>query len=165
MNKYQLKHTITLSDREEAKLRSITKKGKEGARIISRARILLKSAHGMKDTNIASLVDVSKRTVENVRKRFAEGGIDRALYDAPRPGQPKKLTNEGEAYLVALACSDPPEGHTHWTLACLQERLIKDKQVPKDITTVAIWKRLDQRGIKPWREKNVVHSERERTIY
>ena len=156
MSKYQQKHIITLSSREEARLRAITRTGNRGALVIKRARILLKSAAGMKDADIAPMVDVTVRTVENVRRRFADSGIDRALHDAPRTGQPKKITDADEAHLVAVACSPAPEGCTHWTLELLQKRLRHDRK--KDVSTVAIWKRFDARGIKPWREKNVVHS-------
>jgi hypothetical protein len=84
--------------------------------------------------------------------------MDRALYDAARPGQAPKLDTKAEAHLVAIACTDPPEGSDHWTLELLQERMISDGKVDS-ISTVAIWKHLSKRGIKPWREKNVVHSE------
>ena len=156
MNKYQQKHIIILSSREVAQVRSIARKGKHGAQVIRRARILLHSHEGMKDADIARLVDVTIRTVENVRRRFADSGIDRALTDAPRTGQPRKIDDTDEAHLVAIACSDAPEGRTHWTLVLLQERLRRDRK--KWVSTVAIWQRLDARGIKPWREKNVVHT-------
>jgi hypothetical protein len=60
--------------------------------------------------------------------------------------------------LVAIVCSDPPAGNDHWTLELLQKQMIKDKKV-KSISTVALWKRLNNRGIKPWREKNAVRSD------
>jgi len=158
MNKYQQKHIITLSRQQKVQLQNITRKGTHNAREIKRAYVLLKSAGGMKDVNIAMDVGVSVRTVERIRARFAEGGIDRAIADAPRSGQPPALDDKAEAHLVAIACSDPPEGRDHWTLQLLQTKLIADKKV-KTISTVAIWNYLQKRGIKPWREKNVVHSE------
>lgn len=159
MNKYQQKHIITLSSRQKLQLQDITKKGKSHARVITRSRVLLKSAGGWKDADIAEYAGVSVRTIENIRSRYARGGIDRALYDAPRPGQPPKLNEKAEAHLVAIACSDPPKGTDHWTLELLQKRMIADKKV-ETISTVALWNRLQKRGIKPWREKNVVHSQR-----
>lgn len=158
MNKYQQKHIITLSNRQKRQLQSITRKGNHNARVIKRAKILMKSSMGWKDEEIAQFVETNIRTVERVRTRFTEGGLDRALYDAPRSGQPPKLDDTTEAHLVAIACSKPPEGTHHWTLELLQKRLITDKKVDT-ISTVAIWKHLNQRGVKPWREKNVVYSE------
>lgn len=155
MNKYQQKHIITLSNREELQLHDITRKGKHNVREIKRAHVLLKSFGGMKDKDIAENVGMTVRTIERIRARYTEGGINRALYDAPRPGQPRKLDDKAEAHLVATACSDPPKGSGHWTLELLQEKMIKDKKV-KTISTVALWKHLTERGIKPWREKNVV---------
>ena len=158
MNKYQQKHIITLSSRQKHHLQDITKKGKRNAHVITRTRVLLKSADGWKDTDIAEYAGVSVRTIENIRARYAQGGIDRALYDAPRPGQPPKLDQKGEAHLVAIACSDPPKGRDRWTLELLQKQMIQDKKV-SNISTVALWRRLTKRGIKPWREKNVVYSQ------
>ena len=157
MNKYQQKHIITLSNREEQQLHNITQKGKHNVREIKRAHVLLKSFAGMKDEDIAYDVDTSARTVERIRARYVKGGIDRALYDAPRSGQPPKLNEKAEAHLVAIACSDPPKGRDRWTLELLRKQLIRDGKV-KDISTVALWRRLKERGIKPWREKNVVYS-------
>lgn len=152
------KHTIQLSRGEQAHLHAIIKRGKHNTRVITRARVLLLSHKcGGKDA-IAETLGTDRSTVQRVRDHYREGGLERALYDAPRPGQPPKLDEKAEAHLVALACSDPPEGTDHWTLELLQERMIQDKKV-KEISTVALWKRLTNRGIKPWREKNVVHTE------
>ena len=157
MNKYQQKHIITLSSRQRNQLQDITRKGKHNVREVKRALVLLQSDAGKKDSDIAKAVSTTVRTVERIRARFAEGDVDRALHDAPRSGQPPKLDDTAEAHLVALACSHPPEGRDHWTLAMLQKRMIRDGKVKK-ISTVALWNRLNERDIKPWREKNVVHS-------
>jgi len=106
---------------------------------------------------MAVQLGLGRSTVQRTREHDRAGGLNRALDDAPRPGQPPKLDDNAEAHLVAIACSDAPEGRDHWTLELLQERMIADKKV-KTISTVAIWKHLKKRGIKPWREKNVVHS-------
>jgi putative transposase len=147
------KHTIP----EHSQVHAIIKKGKRNARVITRARILLLSHRGGGKDAIAETLGIGRSTVQRVRDHYREGGLDRALYDAPRPGQPPKLDDAAEAHLVALACSDPPEGSDHWTLELLQERMIKDEKV-KTISTVALWKRLTARKIKPWREKNVVRA-------
>jgi hypothetical protein len=64
----------------------------------------------------------------------------------------------GEAHLVALATSTPPKGEVRWTLELLRKQMVSDGKAPREISTVALWKRLTARHIKPWREKNVVHS-------
>lgn len=159
MNKYQQKHIVSLTEQERARLEVITRKGTKNVRVVKRARVLLKSSRGKTDADIAKEVETSERTVQNVRKRYAEkGGIDGALYDAPRTGQPKKLDEKADAYLIAIACSTAPEGRDHWTLELLQKRMISDGKT-KGISLVSLWNRLKKHGIKPWLEKNVVHSE------
>jgi hypothetical protein len=63
--------------------------------------------------------------VANVKKRYLEGGLEAALYDKPRPGARPKITGDVEAHLVALTCSDPPEGYSHWTLRLLADQLVE----------------------------------------
>jgi transposase len=147
-----------LTSSERIKLRSMQKKGTEKARVVNRARILLKLDLGEKDTSIASEVFVCVKTVQRIYSRYDAGGLERALFDLPRSGQPPIITDKVEAHLVAIACSNPPEGRIRWTLELLQQKLIEDKKV-KRISSVAILKHLQKRGIKPWVEKNVVHSE------
>ena len=156
MNKTH-KHIIQLSKKELAHLQSIIRRGKHNARVATRARILLLSHKGKSKNATAAELEINPSTVQDVRNRYREN-LDRALYDAPRPGQPPKITDRGEAHLIALATSAPPEGTARWTLEMLKERMIEDRKVKK-ITTVALWKRLQRRHIKPWREKNVVYSE------
>jgi transposase len=150
------KHTIQLSRAELAHLQTIIRKGKHNARVIIRARILLQSHEGMSKDVIAERLDINRSTAQRIRDKYAEG-LTTALYDAPRSGQPQKIDAAGEAHLVALATSSPPEGEERWTLELLRKRLVQDGKAPREITTVALWKRLHARHIKPWREKNVVH--------
>ena len=66
-------------------------------------------------------------TVTNIRKKFSEGGVEKALYDKPRPGAVPKITGEVEAQLTMLACSTPPEGRVRWTLQLLADKLVELK--------------------------------------
>jgi len=157
----QKKHTTKLSEHERSYLQRITRSGEHKTRVITRARILLKSHQGLTDQRIVEHLNTSRRTVQRVRKRYATDGINGALYDAPRPGGKRKLTDKAEAHLVAVACSEPPPGTEHWTLELLQQRLVNDGVVDT-ISTVTIWQQLTDRGVKPWREKNVVHSHSDR---
>jgi transposase len=159
MNKNQQKHIVKLSVSQKKQLNAIISKGKHKARDIKRAQVLLKSNQGMKDENIVAVVGLSLRTVGRVRQRFTEkgGGLGRAVYDLPRTGQPAKLDDAKEAKLVAIACSDAPEGRERWTLSLLRDKLVGDKVVLK-ISLDTIHRQLTKRGIKPWREKNVVRA-------
>ena len=152
------KYTIQLSKADLVHLQTIIRRGKHNVRVVIRARILLYSHEGESKDAIAQRLGIGKSTVQRIRDKYKKGGRDVALYDAPRSGHPPKITDAGEAHLVALATSAPPEGSARWTLELLRKQMVADGKAPKEITTVALWKRLTARHIKPWREKNVVHS-------
>jgi transposase len=119
------KYIVDLTIEEGASLRQLVAKGKARARRITRARILLLADRDRTDEEIAEALQVGRSTVERTRRRFVEGGLERALSDRPRPGKPRLLNGKQEAFLVALACSDPPEGRNRWTMQLLAERLIE----------------------------------------
>ena len=91
-------------------------KGIHSARKLDRIRIQLFAEQDKKDKEIAKIVDVTEQTVSNIRKRFFHEGLESALNERPRPGAPLKLDDKGEAYAIATACSNPPEGRTCWTM-------------------------------------------------
>ena len=74
---------------------------------------------------MAEALDVALSTVYPVKQRFAEEGLARALQDRPQANRPRKLDDRGEAHLIALACSPPPEGHDHWTLRLLAGKVVE----------------------------------------
>lgn len=113
---------LTKDEREQAL--ELTRKGKVSTRKVTRARILLKADEGWTDEQIVAALDTSLSTVERTRKRFVEGGLTKALHDDPRPGAKRKLDGRGEAYLIALTCSEPPKDHEHWALRVLADRLV-----------------------------------------
>lgn len=118
-------YVVDLADEERARLRGLVRKGKLSARKLTRAHILLRADEGAVDTAIAQALHVHVATIERTRRRFVEGGVDWALSERPRPGQARKLDVKQEAYLIALACSKPPEGRSGWTLRLLADRLVK----------------------------------------
>lgn len=118
------KHTVTLTEKEQRKLVAVVTKGRNKASYIQRAHILLKSADGRTDAEISQWLYISESTVRRTRLRFCDAGIDAALEDeAPTEREPL-LNQEQEGHLVALACSQPPDGRKRWTLELLTERLI-----------------------------------------
>jgi transposase len=125
MKKSVLKYKVRLDNDQKKFLKTITSKGKESARKIKRANILLLADEGKKDKEIMEIVRVSDFTVEKIRKRFVIEGLKSALEEKPRTGQPKKIDGRGEAILIAKACSAPPEGRTRWTMRLLEENLIE----------------------------------------
>lgn len=152
------KHTIHLVKKELERLQSIVRGGKHGSRVVNRARILLRSHEGEGKDAIAERFSIGRSTVQRIRDRYRQGGLDHALTENPRPGHPPKLTEANETHLIAIACTKPPEEYEHWTLELLKKQLVKDGHAPKDITTVCLWQHLNAHGLKPWREKNVVRT-------
>jgi transposase len=118
------KYLVTLTDDERAQLLALTKRGKVSARRLSRAHILLQADTGLSDNAIAQALHLGTATVERIRKRFVEEGLEAALSERPRPGGQRKLEGKQEAFLIALACSAPPEGRACWTMQLLADRLV-----------------------------------------
>jgi len=120
------KYIVSLTESERSALKALISTGKGAARRLAHARILLKADQGLSDHAIVEAVEVSRPTVERVRRRFVEDGMDVAL-DPRRPEKPRPRKVDGhlEAHLVALACSPPPEGTVRWTLRLLAAKTVE----------------------------------------
>ena len=144
------KYHVHLSKEDRQELEALIHSGESSARTQTRARILLltdKSQKKKKGTKeIASALLCSMPTVTNIRKKFSEGGIEKALYDKARPGAVPKITGEIEAQLTMLACSAPPAGRSRWTLQLLADKLVELKLVDS-ISDVAVMKRLKKMNL------------------
>jgi transposase len=125
------KYIVTLTEQERQALTAMISRGKGAARKLMHARILLKTDEGggrprVADAVIAQEVQAGPATVERVRKAFVEEGLEAAL--GPRKScrqYLRKLDGQGEARLVALACTRAPQGHSRWTLRLLADRLVQ----------------------------------------
>lgn len=115
---------IKLPKNELRSLTSIIKRGTTTARTQTRARILDLLHRQQHPQEIASLLQVSRQTVFNIKRRYLAGGFDAALFDRARSGRPVRIDGAQRAKITALACSAPPEGHARWSL-----RLLADKAV------------------------------------
>lgn len=143
---------IRLTDEARCAFETLVRSGSRSVRVVRRAQVLLKSDEGLTDAEIAEEVDVAERTVAEIRKRFCTGGLERAVYDAPRSGKPPEFTVKQRQQVIALACSDPPEGCARWTLKLLCEYAVKHGFVEKlSKSEVALW--LKEHDLKPWRKK------------
>ena len=123
-----LKYLVELSDEQRQHLEKLTSSGRYTARQIRRAQILLKSDPKVNWSyeQIAEAFDVSAVTIAKVRKAFVEHGLEVALQrKKPEREYEHTLDGEGEAYLIALACSQPPMGRKHWSLRLLRDRFVK----------------------------------------
>lgn len=124
------KHKVELTAEERQTLETIVHKGAHSSLKLMRAHILLKAdSNGpdWTDAQIAEAFGCHEQTAYNVRKRFAMGGRRLAALERKpqsRPSHVRKLDGQGEARLIALACSDPPEGFARWTLQLLADELV-----------------------------------------
>jgi transposase len=122
-------YTVKLTDEQRDQLNSMLHKGVNSARKLDRARILLIAEQDKEDKDIAKTIGVTIQTVSNIRKRFFHEGLESALNERPRPGAPLKLDAKGEAYAIATACSNPPEGRICWTMQMIADKLVELKYV------------------------------------
>ena len=122
-------YSVRLKDDERKELNQYLRRGKSSARSLTRARILLLADEGKPDAEIAETLKVSKSTANRIRKRYCEGGLDFALHEKKRSGAPPKIDSRVEAQLTLLACSEPPEGRSKWTLRLLADKLVELKAV------------------------------------
>ena len=148
------RYIVTLTDTERAELRKLISSGKGAARRLTHARILLKADQGLPDRRIAAEVEVGHATIERVRRRFVEEGLEASL-DPRRPDNPRehKIDGEVEAHLIALACSVPPSGHARWTLRLLADKLVELEYLPS-ISHETVRQSLKQTNLTPGGSRN-----------
>ena len=124
------KYRVTLTFEERDALERRVRSGKGAARMLNHARVLLKADEGdggpgLTDAEVADALETGPATVARVRQRFVEQGLAAALVPKPTArAYARKLDGAGEARLVALACSAPPEGRKRWTLQLLADRMV-----------------------------------------
>jgi transposase len=119
------RYRVSLTERDREQLLNIARRGKSSARKVKRSLILCKADEGLSDQQIAEALLVGASTVSRVRRRFVEEGLESALNERARPGQRRKLDGKQEAHLVAVACSQAPAGHAHWTLRLLADKVVE----------------------------------------
>jgi len=133
---------VKLSRKERQELEKLVSQGNHSSRVINRARLFL-----LKDLNhnqpryqrkeLKQILGLAEVSISVLCRRFVQEGLQRALYDKPRSGQPLKLNGSQEAQLTALACSDAPEGHERWTLRMLAEKSV-ELGIVESISHVAV---------------------------
>jgi transposase len=112
-------HQIRLPAGDKRFLEGFRGKGQHSARETTRAHILLSLEAGVPTVQIQKVLGVSRMVIWRTQSAYLDKGLDYALYDAARPGQPAKYGTDQEAEVVALACSQPPEGASRWTIRLL----------------------------------------------
>ena len=145
------KYRVQLTEEEQEELKGLVSKGRAAAYRQTHARILLlcdenQVGGAMRDEGIARALQVGTATVERVRRRCVEEGLERALGRKDQlKRRPKKLDGQGEAHWVALAGSQPPEGRTSWTLHLLADQLV-EQEIVESISTETVRRSLKKTG-------------------
>ena len=149
-----LRVEVTAKDQKE--LAKLLSGGVQQVRVVLRALSLLQLARGVSAPQVSQVVPLTPQAIRKVAHRYQAGGLDRALYEKERPGAATLLENSQKQRIIAMVCSDPPEGRARWTVRLVAEEAVKRKLVPK-VGRETIRILLLHHDLKPWREKNVVH--------
>ncbi|MCP4206109.1 MAG: helix-turn-helix domain-containing protein, partial [Shimia sp.] len=140
-------------DREE--LRALLRRGIQPVRTVLRALALLQLDAGQAASAVAANHPLTAKAVREIGRRYEDGGLDRALYDKQRPGAAPVLAASQKQRIIAMVCTDPPEGRARWTVRLIAEEAVKRKLLPR-VGRETIRVLLQSHDFKPWREKNVV---------
>ena len=149
------KYIVDLTESERDELLTLLAKGKSSARKLRRAQILLKADEGWKDEDIVKALNCCRATVERTRQRFVSGNLPGALEEAPRPGRQRKLDAKAEAQLIAVACSDAPDGRDHWPLRLLADKVV-ELGLAESISHEAVRQQLKKTNLSPGRSSSGV---------
>jgi len=127
----QKQFMVQLKEQERHRLQQIVRSGKHKARKIARCRVLLLAdgPTGKTDQEISDALDISLGTIFNIRRRYSQEGLERAIGEGARSGQPPKFKGKASAKITAIACSTPPDGQARWTLRLLADRVVELKIV------------------------------------
>jgi putative transposase len=154
MQSYYRVH-VQLSRRDRKRIGEMLNKGRESARVLRRASILRQLDRGQTAAQVADNVGVASKTVRAIARRYAEEGLEAALYEKPRPGQRRVLDAGQSQRIIAMVCSPPPQGQARWSVRLIAQEAVKRKLVP-GVGRETIRILLQNHELKPWREKNVV---------
>jgi transposase len=146
--------SVDVAPKHQKELAKLLGGGIQQVRVVLRALALLQLAKGASAPQIAKVVPLTAEAVRNIGRRYQQGGLERALYERPRPGAAEVLDDSQKQRLIAMVCADPPEGRARWTVRLVAEEAVKRKLVPR-VGRETIRILLLSHDLKPWREKNV----------
>jgi putative transposase len=147
--------SIEVAQKDQKELAAILGGGIQQVRVVLRALSLLQLAKGISAPRISSIIPLTPQAIRNVGHRYQEGGLEAALYEKQRPGAVAVLDASQKQRIIAMVCSEPPEGRARWTVRLVAQEAVKRKLVPR-VGRETIRILLLDHDLKPWREKNVV---------
>jgi putative transposase len=146
---------IKITSQDQKELRKLLSGGVQQVRVVLRALALLQLAEGVSAPRIAGMVPLTAQAIRKIGHRYQEAGLERALYEKQRPGAVALLEDSQKQRIIAMVCSNPPEGCARWTVRLVAEEAVKRRLVPR-VGRETIRILLRHHDLKPWREKNVV---------
>ena len=155
MQTYHRVH-VQLGKRDRKQIAEMLNKGRESARVLRRALVLRQLDQGQTAAQGARNLGVAPKTVRAIARRYEEEGLEAGLYEQPRPGQPRLLDAGQSQRIIAMVCSQPPEGQARWSVRLIAQEAVKRKLAPK-VGRETIRILLRNHDLKPWREKKLVH--------
>jgi transposase len=147
--------SIEVKQKDQNELINLLSGGVQQVRVVLRALVLLQLAKGASAPRISGVVPLTPQAIRKVGHRYQEGGLELALYDKQRPGPAAVLEDSQKQRIIAMVCSDPPEGRARWTVRLVAQEAVKRRLVPR-VGRETIRILLLDHDLKPWREKNVV---------
>jgi putative transposase len=146
---------VRLRKKDREKLHDVLSGGIQPVRTVLRALTLSHLHEGKSASEVAAIVRLTPKAVREIGRRYVDSGLEQALYDKPRPGAAPLLESSQRQRIIAMVCSDPPEGRARWTVRLVAEEAVKRRLVPQ-VGRETIRMLLLHDDLKPWREKNVV---------
>src|SRR6202140_269548 len=144
-----------LKAQDKKVLRQMLSGGIQQVRVVLRALALLQLDAGLSAPKVSRTVPFAAQAIRTIGKRYQQGGLERALFERKRTGHPELLGASDKQRIIAIVCSQPPEGRARWTVRLVAEEAVKRKLVPR-VGRETIRILLESHDLKPWREKNVV---------
>ena len=144
-----------LKTQDRKALKQLLSGGIQQVRVVLRALALLQLDAGLSAPKVSQTVGFAASAIRTISKRYSEGSLERALYEKQRPGHAELLGASDKQRIIAMVCSQPPEGQARWTVRLVAQEAVKRKLVPR-VGRETIRILLESHDLKPWREKNVV---------
>ena len=144
-----------LKAQDRKTLKHILGGGVQQVRVVLRALALLQLDAGVSAPRISPAVGFAAQAIRTIAKRYHQGGLERALYEKQRMGHAELMDASQKQRIIAMVCSQPPEGQARWTVRLVAQEAVQRQLVPR-VGRETIRILLQSQELKPWRKKNVV---------
>ena len=144
-----------LKAQDKKELEQMLSGGIQQVRVVLRALVLLQLNEGLSAPKVSRTIPFAAQAIRTIAQRYRQGGLERALFERKRTGHAELLQASDKQRIIAMVCSQPPEGRARWTVRLVAAEAVKRKLVP-DVGRETIRILLQSHDLKPWRGKNVV---------